>query len=73
MYRGAMKTRHWIPSSQNGHVERERERRKTYRNNLSELLECTPLGLIGRSNPERIEWLMGYPIGWTESDASETQ
>ena len=37
-----------------------------YRHNLSELLECTPLGLIGRTNPEWIEWLMGYPIGWTE-------
>lgn len=40
-----------------------------YRHNLTELLECTPLGIIGRMNPEYLEWLMGYPIGWTESDA----
>ena len=47
---------------------RERERGK-YRNNLNELLECTPLGLIGRTNPEWIEWLTGYPIGWTDLNA----
>ena len=40
-----------------------------YRSQLCELLECTPLGTIGRMNPDWIEWLMGYPIGWTESDA----
>ena len=40
----------------------------TYRNNLYELLECTPRGRTGRMNPEWVEWLMGYPIGWTESD-----
>lgn len=40
-----------------------------YRNNLHELLECTPLGKIGLMNPEWIEWLMGYPIGWTELSA----
>ena len=38
-----------------------------YRNRLCEFLECTPLGRIGQMNPEWIEWLMGYPIGWTES------
>ena len=43
-----------------------RERESKYRNNLNELLECTPLGLIGRTNPEWIEWLTGYPIGWTD-------
>lgn len=39
---------------------------------LRSLLEVTPLGRIGRMNPEYLEWLMGYPIGWTESSASET-
>jgi len=53
--------------------ERERERRPAYRHNLSELLECTPLGKIGLMNPEWIEWLMGYPTGWTALNASETQ
>ena len=45
--------------------ERERERAK-YRGNLCELLELTPRGRIGLMNPEYVEWLMGYPIGWTE-------
>ena len=40
-----------------------------YRNNLAEFLECTPLGKIGLMNPEWTEWLMGYPIGWTELNA----
>lgn len=26
----------------------------------------------GNSNPALMEWLMGFPIGWTELDASET-
>lgn len=29
--------------------------------------------LGGRGNPEWIEWLMGFPIGWTDSMPSETQ
>lgn len=37
-----------------------------YRNNLHELIECTPRGKIGLMNPAWIEWLMGFPIGWTE-------
>ena len=48
-------------------------RRGAYRHQLCELLEATPLGIIGRSNPEFLEWMMGYPIGWTELNASETQ
>jgi len=43
-----------------------------YRHQLMELVEATPRGRIGRLNPEWVEWLMGYPIGWTESGASET-
>lgn len=39
-----------------------------YRHQLCELVEATPLGVIGRLNPEWTEWLMGYPIGWTELD-----
>ena len=37
-----------------------------YRHQLVELLEATPRGITGRMNPEWVEWLMGYPIGWTE-------
>ena len=43
-----------------------------YDGRLRSFLEVTPLGTIGRANPEYLEWLMGYPIGWTELDASET-
>ena len=44
---------------------RERERRG-YDGLLRSLAEVTPLGRIGYLNPEWVEWLMGYPIGWTE-------
>lgn len=37
------------------------------------LVEATPLGKIGLLNPAWVEWLMGYPTGWTELNASETQ
>jgi hypothetical protein len=44
-----------------------------YKHLLPELLELTPLGRIGPMNPEWIEWLMGFPIGWTELGHLETQ
>lgn len=28
--------------------------------------------VIGQLNPQWVEWLMGYPIGWTELNPSET-
>ena len=40
-----------------------------YHGLLREFLECTPLGRIGPMNPEYLEWLMGYPTGWTELNA----
>ena len=43
-----------------------------YRHQLDELVEVTPLGKIGQMNPEFVEWLMGYPIGWTELSHLET-
>lgn len=49
------------------------ERHNKYCALLREFLECTPLGKIGLMNPNWIEWLMGYPIGWTELNVSETQ
>ena len=58
------RTRYWMPKSQTVHVERERER--GYTSQLKELVEVTPRGRIGPLNPEWVEWLMGYPIGWTE-------
>ena len=55
---------------------RERERESAgrgYDHLLRSFAEVTPLGRIGYLNPEWTEWLMGYPIGWTELNASETQ
>ena len=47
--------------------EREREsRRRGYDGRLRSLAEVTPRGRLGPLNPEWVEWLMGYPIGWTE-------
>lgn len=49
-------------------AERERERetgRRGY-DGLLKSLEVSPLGRLGYLNPNWIEWLMGYPIGWTE-------
>ena len=70
-YRGGCLSRYWRPS-QNVQVERE-SRRRGYDGLLRSLAEVTPLGRLGPMNPEWVEWLMGYPIGWTELDASETQ
>jgi site-specific DNA-cytosine methylase len=54
--------------------EREREiESRGYDGLLRSFLEVTPLGIIGRMNPEWVEWLMGYPIGWTELNALETR
>jgi len=30
-------------------------------------------GISGSLNPLWVEWLMGFPIGWTDCDASETR
>ena len=51
--------------------ERERERRG-YDGNLRSLAEQTPYGKIGHLNPTWVEWLMGFPTGWTELRHSET-
>jgi len=44
-----------------------------FRHQLHELLELTPLGKIGPMNPEYLEYVMGFPIGWTELRPSETR
>ena len=56
--------------------EREREReteRRGYDGLLRSLVEVTPRGRLGPMNPEWVEWLMGFPIGWTDLNASGTQ
>ena len=51
-----------------------RERRsRTFDGRLSTMVVESPFGRIGRLNPEWVEWLMGYPIGWTELNVLETQ
>ena len=44
-----------------------------YKSQLMELVEATPRGNAGRMNPDFVEWLMGYPTGWTALSVSETQ
>jgi hypothetical protein len=34
---------------------------------------CGPAKMNGSLNPAWVEWLMGYPTGWTALNASETQ
>ena len=67
-----------VRRSQSVQVERERERERErrpqgrYRSQLCELVEVSPWGKIGPMNPAWVEWLMGFPIGWTDLSASET-
>ena len=39
---------------------------------LCNLIECTPLGRLGPTNPEYLEYVMGFPTGWTDVKRSET-
>ena len=50
---------------------RERENRG-YDGLLRSLVEVAPWGRIGPMNPAWVEWLMGFPTGWTDLSASET-
>ena len=67
-YKGGCLSRYWR-SSQSIHVERERERerrKRRYDGLLRSLVEVTPRGKLGPMNPEWVEWLMGFPPGYTE-------
>ena len=46
------------------------QRRKTP--GLGTMAACGQLGTPGPLNPVWVEWLMGWPLGWTDCDASET-
>ena len=37
-----------------------------------EEMKAMQAGNGGKLNPEWVEWLMGFPIGWTDLEASET-
>lgn len=61
-----------MPCSVLDAVERERERetgRRGYDGLLRSFAEVSPRGRIGYLNPEWVEWLMGFPIGWTDLNA----
>ena len=71
-YRGGCLSRYWTPQRER---ERERERetgRRGYDGLLRSFIEVSPRGRIGYLNPTWVEWLMGFPIGWTELNVSET-
>ena len=62
---------HWTDSDTDGNGLQGRMYKTVsggggYDNVLRSLLEATPRGRIGQMNPEFLEYLMGYPIGWTE-------
>lgn len=44
---------------------------KSQRGNYDRAKDCLPNAVGGQLNPTWVEWLMGFPIGWTELDASE--
>ena len=69
-YKGGCLSRYWRPDSQTVQVERER---RGYDVLLRSLIEVSPYGRIGPMNPMWVEWLMGFPIGWTDLNVSETQ
>ena len=47
--------------------QREREsRQRGYDGLLRSFVEVSPRGRIGYLNPEWVEWLMGFPTGWTD-------
>ena len=71
-YKGGCLSRCWRPDSQTVQVERERESRG-YDGLLRSLVEVSPWGRIGPMNPAWVEWLMGFPTGWTDLSASGTQ
>lgn len=66
-YKGGDLSRCWMPPTHT-HTHTARG----YDGLLRSLVEVTPLGRLGPMNPMWVEWLMGYPIGWTELNASET-
>jgi hypothetical protein len=50
-----------------------RDVEKGHKSNLEEVVACLDPGAIGGSlNPPWVEWLMGWPIGWTDLRPLET-
>ena len=62
--RGGTKTRRMIPtptSKQNQHCPSMQKQGVACRN-------AKEMGLTGQLNPDWVEWLMGWPIGWTDCE-----
>lgn len=55
-----------VSGNQNGRIDERGGSSNPYR---GEKGKCRPQYL----NPEFVEWLMGFPIGWTDCDVSETR
>lgn len=47
-------------------------RHRGYDGVLRSLMEVTPWGRLGPMNVEYLEWMMGYPIGYTALNTSGT-
>jgi hypothetical protein len=50
--------------------------KKGYKSKLEQaiqLAQVDPSAIGGKLNPTWVEWLMGFPLGWTDLGASETQ
>ena len=53
---------------------RERLKRLETEGEITEMeRKAMSAGNGGKLNPTWVEWLMGFPLGWTDCDASETQ
>lgn len=57
------------PSSATGDPERFRDPERS--NELSDAVAAS--GISGALNPTWVEWLMGFPLGWTDCGPSETR
>ena len=66
LIRGMFYTPTSVSGNQNGRIDEWGGSHNPYR---GEKGKCHPQYL----NPEFVEWLMGFPIGWTDCDASETR
>jgi len=65
----------WWPTPQSNDAKNAvvRHREKSLQVMLGGALATSEPSLIGgRLNPTWVEWLMGFPIGWTDLEASET-
>ena len=63
-------TRKWIPTARAQARVKCFDRGRDYHGNLE---EWVGRDTAGKLNPMWVEWLMGFPLGWTDCEDSETQ